>query len=80
LSLGVIEHGFLRERNGTLTTIDVPGSTVTEVLAINPAGTLIGDFNTSAVSFQGFLRSADGTFTTTDFPGRSIGAGHRPEA
>jgi len=59
------EHGFLRERNGTLTTIDVPGSTFTEVLAINPAGTLIGDFG----NFQGFLRTPDGTFITTDFPG-----------
>jgi predicted membrane protein len=60
------EHGFLRERNGTLTTIDFPGSTFTEVLAINPAGTLIGDFGNN---FQGFLRTPDGTFITTDFPG-----------
>jgi predicted membrane protein len=60
------EHGFLRERNGTLTTIDFPGSTFTEVLAINPAGTLIGDFGNN---FQGFLRTPDGTFITTNFPG-----------
>lgn len=63
------EHGFLRERNGTLTTIDVPGSTFTEVLAINPAGTLTGDFNTTTVLFHGFLRASDGTFITTNFPG-----------
>lgn len=62
------EHGFLRERNGTVTTIDVPGSTFTEVLAINPAGTITGDFSNTTVAFHGFLRTRDGTFITTDFP------------
>ena len=63
------EHGFLREGNGTLTTIDVPGSTFTEVLAINPAGTITGDFGcTTTVCFHGFLRTLDGTFVTTGFP------------
>jgi len=63
------EHGFLRERNGTLLTIDVPGAALTEVLAINPAGALVGDFNTATLFFQGFVRTPDGTFSTANFPG-----------
>jgi hypothetical protein len=57
-------HGFLRESNGTLTTVDFPGSVGgTEVLAINPAGTLVG------AAGIGFLRAPHGTFITTNFPG-----------
>ena len=40
------EHGFLRAGNDAVTTIDAPGAALTEVLAINPSGTLVGDFLT----------------------------------
>jgi len=77
---GQTEHGFLRARNGALTTIDVPGATFTEVLAINPGGAIIGDFCTPLTTcFTGFLRTPDGTLTTISIPG-SCGGGSIPFA
>ena len=58
-----VEHGFLRTRDGTFTTIDFPGAFFTEVLAINPAGVIVGDFCNAVTCFQGFVRTPDGTFT-----------------
>ncbi len=52
------EHGFLRTRGGTFTTFDVPGSTFTEALDMNPSGTIVGDFNSTTVFFAGFLRDS----------------------
>jgi hypothetical protein len=66
------EQGFFRERNGTIITIDAPGATETEVLAVNQAGMIIGDFFNATVYYQGFLRAPDGTFITTGFPGIPI--------
>jgi hypothetical protein len=58
------EHGFLRTPDGTFTTIDYPGAAgSTEVLAINPAGVIVGDFCNADTCYQGFLRTPDGTFT-----------------
>jgi hypothetical protein len=62
------EHGFLRAKNGAFTTIDAPGSTSTEVLAINPAGTIVGDFDSTTIFYAGFLRTPDGKFTTISIP------------
>ena len=58
-----VEHGFLRTRDGTFTTIDFPGAFFTEALAINPAGVIVGDFCNAVTCFQGFVRTPDGTFT-----------------
>jgi hypothetical protein len=59
------EHGLLRAGNGTLTTIDAPGSTGnTEVLAINPSGVIVGDLFCCA----GFVRTHSGSFTTIESP------------
>jgi hypothetical protein len=44
LSDGLTEHGFLVTPGGTFTTFDPPGSISTEVLAINDAGVIIGDY------------------------------------
>jgi hypothetical protein len=55
------EHGFLRAKNGVLTTIDAPGSPgFTEVLAINPSGVIVGD--------PGFIRFPNGSFATIESP------------
>jgi hypothetical protein len=58
-------HGFLRARDGTLTTIDVPGAYYgsTEVFDINPAGVIVGDFCSPSTCYHGFLRTSDGTFS-----------------
>ena len=58
----------MRSREGTLTTIDVPGAVDTEVHAINPAGAMSGVYFTDTAMF-GFLRSPSGRFTTYSVPG-----------
>jgi uncharacterized membrane protein len=68
-----IEHGFLRTNYGIITPFDPPGSVNTEVLAINPKGTIVGDYCSSGVCY-GFLRTPDGTVTDIDVPGGSCGA------
>jgi uncharacterized membrane protein len=64
---GFTEHGFLVTPNGTFTTFDPPGSIFTEVLAINNAGIIIGDY-CNETTCHGFLRAPDGTVTTFDAP------------
>ena len=63
------EHGFLRAKNGAFTTIDVPGASFTEILAINPSGATIGDFCGQTACYVGFIRSPHGSFTTINTPG-----------
>jgi hypothetical protein len=67
-------HGFLRARDGAFTTIDihVPGTTDTEVDAINPEGAISGIYFTSSRIF-GFLRSPSGVVTTYSAPADSVG-------
>jgi len=36
------EHGFVRARDGTITTFDVPGADGTRPNGINPNGTIMG--------------------------------------
>jgi len=70
-------HGFLREPNGTFTTIDPPGSTGAWIgfffglvgPPINPAGAITGTYFDASGVQHGFLRAPDGTFTTFDVPG-----------
>jgi hypothetical protein len=62
-------HGFLRDKNGAFTTIDVPGASLTNVLAINPSGTMVGYFNAQTEGGVGFIRSPNGSFTAIDIPG-----------
>jgi hypothetical protein len=64
----------LRAGNGALTTIDFPGAATTEVLAINPSGTIIGDYNFA----PGFLRTSDGSYITIDIPGGACGGASAP--
>ena len=55
-------HGFLRYADGNITTFDPPGSSSTQVGAINNAGTVLGSSNSP--SFPNFLRAAAGNFST----------------
>ena len=57
-------HGWLRNRNGIFTGIDVPGATATVVHGINDNGEIVGEFD----SGHGFLRDANGNYTTLDGP------------
>jgi uncharacterized membrane protein len=57
-------YGFLRDVDGSYTTLDVPGSHDTFALGINGSGQIVGGYNG-----HGFLRDVDGSYTTLDLPG-----------
>jgi len=69
-------HGFLRARNGTFTTFDVPGLTSTSPFAISRTGASTGSYaynnDVNSVA-HGFLRSSNGTIITFDAPGAGTG-------
>ena len=51
------EHGFVRDRDGKLTTFDPPGSTSTYPASINDAGAITGSYSGASGVAHGFLRS-----------------------
>jgi hypothetical protein len=51
------EHGFVRDRDGKLTTFDPPGSTSTQPTSINDAGAITGFYADASGVTHGFLRS-----------------------
>ena len=66
-------HGFVRDKNGVFTTIDVQGALLTVVWDINNRGQMVGPYvdakgPTSGGFTHGFLLE-DGVFTTIDVPG-----------
>ncbi|HYZ31683.1 MAG TPA: hypothetical protein VE684_05295 [Crenalkalicoccus sp.] len=68
-SLG--EHGFLLDREGHVTTIDVPGASLTEAKGVNNRGDIVGSYlveTDGQVSTHGFLYH-HGQITTLDVPG-----------
>ena len=67
-------HGFLRTPDGTITTFDPPGSTLTNGNGINPAGAITGNDVDAGGVFHGYLRSPDGSFTIFDAPGAGTAA------
>src|SRR5690242_11626626 len=52
----------------TFTTIDVPGSTFSDVEGINAGGQMVGTYADAAGRLHGFLLDK-GVFTNIDFPG-----------
>jgi len=63
-------HGFLRTRDGTIVTFDVPGSVRTYVFGINPVGQIVGTYIVGTYNAaHGFVRNPDGTIITIDVPG-----------
>jgi uncharacterized membrane protein len=72
------EHGFLRDKGGAFTTIDVPGAFFTEVFAINPSGAIVGDFCNSTTCYTA-SRYSNGSFTRINTPGAlACGGGSTP--
>jgi hypothetical protein len=70
-----VGHGFLRTSDGTITVFDPPGSVGTSGNAINPAGTIVGIFETAPtfpVGVRGFLRAPNGTINVFDAPGSPL--------
>jgi hypothetical protein len=67
----VVQHGFLRARDGTIVKFDPPcGGTFdnkTRVVAINRGGTIAGQCEMSN-GLQGYVRAPDGGFTVFQAP------------
>ena len=71
LQFGLVgTHGFLRDRNGSFTTFDPPGSAWTSVSSISANGEIVGTYCSTAACapYHGFVRAKQGTFTTFDSP------------
>ncbi len=56
-------HGFLRDREGTITTFDPAGSNCTDPVAINDFGVITGGYSDSSGVYHGFLRAPNGAIT-----------------
>lgn len=64
--------GFLRDRKGLISPIQVPGAGSTIAQGINNRGDIVGGFGLSRFddpSLHGFLLDRNGRFTTLDAPG-----------
>jgi hypothetical protein len=61
-------HGFVRARDGTITSFDIPRSMVAP-FAMNAKGTITGRYQDESLVYHGFLRTRDGNITTFDPPG-----------
>lgn len=68
---GGVGHGYLRDKNGTFTTIDFPGSTLTFAGNINAEGDIVGTYIDTANVEHSFLLSK-GIFTSFDPPGAVV--------
>jgi hypothetical protein len=71
-----VYHGFVRARDGNITTFDAPGADTTPfdfngtlVGSINPGGATAGIYYDVNSVVHSFLRASDGTFVTFDAPG-----------
>src|SRR5262249_2921061 len=61
-------HGFVRTSDGTITTIDGPGSTGTDVFGLNDRATIVGSYVDSEGYEDCFFKKATGTFTSFTTP------------
>jgi surface-anchored protein len=68
-----VQHGFIRETNGTFTTIDGPGQTFTYAWRINDAGQVNGYWFEDPFFITAFRRATNGTLTTNLFTGSPLG-------
>ena len=59
-------HGFIRDKDGTITIFDPPGSQVTSPVAFGPNGEIIGNYLLG--TFHGFIRDSSGVISTFDEP------------
>jgi uncharacterized membrane protein len=62
-------HGFLRDRKGAFTQIDVPaGTRFTTVYGLNDNGDIVGSYGDATTGRHGYLLRK-GVFLTLDYPG-----------
>ena len=77
---GFFLHGYVRNKQGAITTFDVPAAgtgafqgTLPE--SINPSGAITGQYLDASGVNHGFLRDKHGVITTFDARGAGTGAG-----
>ena len=75
-----MNHGFMRAKNGTITTFDAPGAGTgpgqgTIPLSINPQGAIAGSYTDASNVNHSFVRAKNGTITTFGAPGAGTGPG-----
>gem|GEM_PF-355911 len=69
-----IQHGFIRQTNGTVTTIDGPGQNFTYVWRVNDAGQANGYwFENEPFFIRSFRRETNGVITPLVYPGSPMG-------
>jgi hypothetical protein len=86
-SIGTIYYDFVRDTDGTITTLSVPGTVpgcvvsspspglydvVPPSITINDEGTIAGSYTDAAKVPSGFVQSADGKLTTFAHPGATL--------
>jgi len=64
-----VNHGFVRDRRGKITAVDVPGAAYTVVYGILDDGTVVGTYINPTGGNHGFVGPLNGKFTTIDVPG-----------
>lgn len=60
-----VSRAFLRDKNGVLSPLDIPGSVQSQGLAISSDGKFAGDYRTAAGRIFGYIH-VDGQLTTID--------------
>src|SRR5271165_1206929 len=66
--LNGLTHPFVRTRDGTITTFDVPGSVGAYVDAIGPDGAITGAYFQPRDVYHGYVRTPDGRIIKFDDP------------
>ncbi len=66
---GGVTRGF-HFHEGTFTTIEFPGASLTQAWGINPQGDIVGQYVAGGIT-HGFLLDTQGNFFSIDIPGAS---------
>jgi YD repeat-containing protein len=71
------QHGFSRDKQGRITTVDFPGvdGSLNESIGGNDSGEIVGgygNYDPVAGELHGYVRDRKGRFTTNDFPGALV--------
>lgn len=68
--LALVDHGFIRSSNGTLTNpVDFPGSASTSLNGINGQGRIVGSYTDALGRQHGLFRKNANKYVSFDYPG-----------
>ena len=66
---GLLDHGFIRSSNGTLTNpVDFPGAHTTLLRGINSQGSIVGRYTDASGHEHGLFRKNANTYVSFDYP------------